>query len=183
MTKKDRLVKIEEVMLRLRLQHGPNVQKPLNVDTDSKKGYKSRTATQFCSDPIEEWTCPQCMKEYNGYGRSVVYPCWVCRDKRSLSSFGLMRQENLSAPRFSRSFSEQEVFEDWDYKLRQKESADRLVGQLKETDKKLKALRRSGGASVAQIEILIAKRKRLRADHEMNIRKRSWFPDYDPNNG
>ena len=166
-------------MLRLRLQHG--AERPLDVDTDSRKGYKSKTATQFCSDPIEEWTCPQCMREYNGYGRSVVYPCWVCRDKRSLSSFGLAWQWNSSSPPLSRSFSEQEVFEDWDHGLRCEKSAARLADQLKETDKKLRTLRSSGGASVAQIEILITKRKRIRDDHKKNIRKRSWFPNYDPN--
>ena len=177
-----RRVKIEKVMLRLRLQHGASTEQPLNVDTDVRKGHKSWTTTQFCSDPIEEWTCPLCMKEYNGYGLTVVVPCWVCRDKKPIEAFGSLWQEDLPEPQWSPSFVEQEAFEDYFDKRRQKESTAWLARQLRESDRALGELRKRGGASIKQVENLYAKRKKILDDHRKYERQstRKWFPNYDP---
>lgn len=160
-----RAAKIAEVIRRLQLLHGRNTT-GLNIEPDKRIGTNRWSCTRFCSDPIEEWTCPLCMKEYNGYGGTVVVPCWTCRDVRSIESFGDLHQENMPEPMWSRTATEQELFDAICNQDRKRSLDARLAGELAKVDGEFYELRASGGASIRAIKSIKKRRQRILDNYE-----------------
>ena len=133
---------IAAVLLRLRVQHGEN-SRGLGIEPDTRMGANSWTCTRSCADPIEEWTCPQCLREYNGYGRTVVAPCWVCRDIRAIDSIGIAEQGDCYRAAVM-SYSEQMAFDERDERDRLARLDDHYRPVFAELDSRRRAMRRIG---------------------------------------
>jgi hypothetical protein len=154
-----RAVKIATVNSRLRIQHGESTGR-ISVEPDTRIGYGRWVATRFCSDPIEEWTCPLCMKEYNGYGRTVVSPCWTCRDKRPLEFFGSLWQEDEIEPAYVDS---SDIYAGREGNIRLY-----FYARHEDVNEREDYLRSVGGASHAQI-------RRIEADRLKLTKERDWL--------